>query len=199
MARRKNFAAVIEKKLPLLFFLVESYIVVHNAAVAKLRKKLLLWGEANSAAERESYWWRNLCCARCWKDERCWLLKSSFHCNWSCRHDWGKQSLLLLTLLKQVIVSPRDCKGIAHSGWEEMLVMVEGWRLMLRRLRLSSCCPRWSQLLMKLVTVVACCGCFGRRYHWDCCGGLWWFEGYLWVYFRLERLKSKAVTVLAER
>jgi hypothetical protein len=28
---------------------------------------------------------------------------------------------------------------------------------------------------------------------------LWWFEGYLWVYFRLERLKSKAVTVLAER
>lgn len=62
------------------FFLVESYIVVHNAAVAKLRKKLLLWGEANSAAERESYWWRNLCCARCWKDERCWLLKSSFHC-----------------------------------------------------------------------------------------------------------------------
>lgn len=61
---------------PLLFFLVESYIVVHNAAVAKL----LLWGEANSVAERESYWWRNLCCSRCWKDERCWLLKSSFHC-----------------------------------------------------------------------------------------------------------------------
>ncbi|KAJ6963814.1 hypothetical protein NC652_002191 [Populus alba x Populus x berolinensis] len=25
---------------------------------------------------------------------------------------------------------------------------------------------------MKLVTVVACCGCFGRRYHWDCCGGV---------------------------
>lgn len=133
------------------------------------------------------------------RDVDCWRAVSTASDNWSCRHDWGKQSLLLLTLLKQVIVSPRDCKGIAHSGWEEMLVMVEGWRLMLRRLRLSSCCPRWSQLLMKLVTVVACCGCFGRRYHWDCCGGLWWFEGYLWVYFRLERLKSKAVTVLAER
>lgn len=63
------------------------------------------------------------------RDVDCWRAVSTASDNWSCRHDWGKQSLLLLTLLKQVIVSLRDCKGIAHSGWEEMLVMVEGWRL----------------------------------------------------------------------
>ena len=34
-------------------FLVESYIVVHNAAVAKLRKKLLLWGSKLCCRERE--------------------------------------------------------------------------------------------------------------------------------------------------
>lgn len=63
------------------------------------------------------------------RDVDCWRAVSTASDNWSCRHDWGKQPLLLLTFLKQVIVSPRDCKGIAHSGWEEMLVMVEGWRL----------------------------------------------------------------------
>jgi hypothetical protein len=29
--------------------------------------------------------------------------------------------------------------------------------------------------------------------------GLWWFEGYFWVCFRLERLRSKAAAVLAKR